>query len=44
MGKIANQVKSELKQLPFMLGKLLGEIIAVVGFTAAVAVITRMAG
>lgn len=44
IGKIASQVKSELKQLPFMLGKLLGGIMAVVGFTAAVVIITKKAG
>lgn len=40
-GKIANQAKSELKQLPYMLGKLLGSIVAIIGFTMAVLTITR---
>lgn len=40
-GKIASQVKSELRQLPYMLGKLLGSIVAIVGFTMAVLTITR---
>jgi uncharacterized membrane protein len=40
-GKIVNQAKSELKQLPYMLGKLLGSIVAIVGFTMAVLTITK---
>ena len=44
MGRISRQFKSELTQLPCMLGKLLGGILAVVGFTAAVVLITRKAG
>jgi hypothetical protein len=43
MGDISAQVKSELKQLPFMLGKVLGGIMAVIGFTAAVVIATRRA-
>ncbi len=41
-GKFA-AIKSELKQLPLMLGKLLGGIMSVAGFTAAVLIITRKA-
>jgi predicted neutral ceramidase superfamily lipid hydrolase len=44
MGRMANQAKSELKQLPYMLGKLLGALMAVIGFTAAVIVVTRKTG
>jgi zinc transporter ZupT len=36
-------IKSELKQLPLMLGKLLGGIMAVVGFAATVLIVTRKA-
>lgn len=36
MGKIFNQTKTELRQLPLMLGKLIGGLTAVIGFTAAV--------
>jgi hypothetical protein len=38
---IEGQVKSELKQLPVMLGKLLGGIVAVIGVTMAVVTSTR---
>ena len=44
MGRTANQAKSELRQLPYMLGKLLGGLMAVTGFTAAVVIVTRKAG
>lgn len=44
MGKITSQAKSELKQLPFMLGKLLGSVVAIVGFTLAVLKVTRNPG
>lgn len=44
MGIMANQAKSELRQLPYMLGKLLGGLMAVTGFTAAVVIVTRKAG
>ena len=43
MDKLSSQVKSEIKQLPFMIGKVLGGIMAVIGFTAAVVIITRRA-
>ena len=36
MGNIFDQTKTELKQLPLMLAKLIGGLAAVVGFTAAV--------
>ena len=38
---MTSQAKSELKQLPFMLGKLLGGVTAVVGFTLAVVISGR---
>ena len=41
MGKITSQAKLELKQLPYMLGKLFGSIVAIVGFTLAVVAATR---
>lgn len=41
MGEISSQVKSEIKQLPYMIGKALGGIVAVIGFTMAVVIITR---
>ena len=44
MGKMAAQFQSELRQLPGMLGKLLGGILAVGGFTTAVVFLTRQAG
>ncbi|CAG0975651.1 hypothetical protein GPROT1_01907 [Gammaproteobacteria bacterium] len=44
MGEIVRQAKTELRQLPQMLGKLLGGIGAVIGFTAAVVIITRRPG
>jgi len=40
---MSGQVKSEIKQLPFMIGKAIGGMMAVIGFTAAVVVITRSA-
>jgi zinc transporter ZupT len=43
VGKISSQVKTEIKLLPFMIGKLLGGILAVIGFTAAVVIVTRRA-
>ena len=43
MGNISRQFRSEMKQLPFMLGKLLGGIMALIGFTAAVVIVTRKA-
>jgi len=41
---IISHVKAELRQLPLMLGKLLGGIAAIAGFTMAVVVGTRKAG
>jgi len=41
MGNITRQAKAEIKQLPYMLGKLLGGCVAVGGFTATVVVFTR---
>ena len=44
MGKIKRQFTLELKQLPCMLGKLAGGLLAVIGFTKAVITGTRTAG
>lgn len=44
MGEMIRQAKTELRQVPQMLGKLLGGIGAVIGFTAAVVIITRRPG
>lgn len=44
MGEITRQSRAELSQLPLMLGKLAGGIAAVIGFTAAVVVVTRRPG
>ncbi|MBT1075623.1 hypothetical protein [Geobacter grbiciae] len=44
MGEITRQTRAELRQLPQMLGKLAGGIAAVIGFTAAVVIITRKPG
>lgn len=44
MGEITRQTRAELRQLPLMLGKLAGGIAAVVGFTAAVVIVTRRPG
>lgn len=41
MGNIKKQIKSEIKQLPFMLGKLTGGAMAVIGFPGMIIVITR---
>lgn len=41
MGKMTSQAKFELKQLPYMLGKLLGGVTAIVGFTLAVLTSTK---
>ena len=41
MGKIKKQIKSEIKQLPFTLGKLTGGAMAVIGFPGMIIVITR---
>jgi hypothetical protein len=40
---IYRQIKTEIRLLPFMLGKLAGGFMAVAGFTGAVIVITRRA-
>ena len=44
MGKIKRQLTAELKQLPWMLGKLAGGILAVIGFAKAVITGTRTVG
>lgn len=44
MGEITRKARAELRQLPLMLGKLAGGIAAVVGFTAAVVIVTRRPG
>jgi len=41
MEKFKKQIKSELKQLPFTLGKLAGGVMAVIGFPGMIVVITR---
>ena len=41
MGNMTDQIKAELRLLPFMLGKLLGASMAIIGFTMAVLTITR---
>lgn len=41
MGTVTKQFKSEIKQLPFILGKLIGGIMAVIGFPGIVIIITR---
>lgn len=41
MGNISDQVRAELRLLPRMLGKLFGAIMAIVGFTMAILIITR---
>jgi hypothetical protein len=43
VGNISGPIRSEIKQLPFMIGKALGGIMAVIGFTVAVVIITRRA-
>ena len=44
MSDILNQAKSEIKQLPLMLGKLLGGILLVVGFAGLVLLWTGKSG
>ncbi|MEW6670285.1 MAG: hypothetical protein AB1427_01195 [Thermodesulfobacteriota bacterium] len=41
MQKIKEQVKSEIKLLPMMIGKFIGGLLAVVGFAGAVVIVTR---
>ena len=41
MGTIKQQFKSEIKQLPFTLGKVIGAIMAVVGCTGMIIIMTR---
>lgn len=41
MGNMVKQAQSELKQLPAMLGKLLGGLMAVAGFASMVWIMTR---
>jgi hypothetical protein len=40
MGMIGDQFKAEVRQLPFMLGKLAGGVIAVIGFAGAIVAAT----
>jgi hypothetical protein len=44
MSEVLNQAKSEIKQLPFMLGKLLGGILLVVGVAGLVLIWTGKSG
>jgi hypothetical protein len=44
MGKMGSQFATELRQVPCMLGKLLGSLLAVGGFAGAVLVLTRKSG
>ena len=44
MGDITRRTRSDLKQLPLMLCKVLGGIAAVIGVTAAIVIITRSSG
>jgi uncharacterized membrane protein len=44
MGEIARQTKEELRHLPLVLGKLLGGIVAVIGFAGWVLRMTRHTG
>lgn len=44
MGELTRQARSEFRQLPLMLGKLAGGIASVIGFTAAVVILTRKPG
>lgn len=41
MGTIKKQFKSEIKQLPFTLGKVTGGIMAVIGCTGMIIIMTR---
>ena len=41
MGLIERQIRSEIRLLPYMLGKLAGGFTAVAGFTGAVILVTR---
>jgi hypothetical protein len=41
MGKIKDQVRQEFGLLPFMLGKLVGGALAVVGFPGMIIILTR---
>ena len=41
MGKLKNQIKAELKDLPFTLAKVIGGIMAVIGFTGVIIILTR---
>jgi hypothetical protein len=44
MSDLLNQAKSEIRQLPYMLGKLVGGILAVVGVTGLVLIWTGKSG
>jgi hypothetical protein len=41
MGPIKNQFKSEIKQLPFILGKVAGGVLAVIGFAGMSILVTH---
>ena len=41
MGQIKNQFKSEIKQLPAILGKFFGGAMAVIGFVGAIILVTH---
>jgi len=43
MGKIKKQIKSEIKRLPFTLSKLIGGIMAVIGFPGVIIISNRKA-
>lgn len=44
MGEIVEKARDELRQLPFMLGKVLGGLMAVGGSTVMVVILTRKPG
>ncbi len=44
MGQTKDQARTELKVLPYMLGKLIGGLLAVVGFPGAIFVLNRQPG
>jgi len=44
MGIIKESMKQEIKQLPFMLGKLLGAVMAIIGIPAVIWIATRNPG
>lgn len=44
MGRVRNQVRSEIRQLPFTLGKLAGALMAVIGFPGVIIISNRRPG